>query len=219
LLTGYVDGLIFLGQGHRAELEATLGTEHIPIVMFGRPHLENPTISFVDSDNVGGARRAVEYLASNKHREHIATITGLKGTIVAQDRLEGYKHGLEAVGLEFRESLVAEGDFTRQSGEDCMNELLDRNEDLDAVFAASDLMAVGALHAIQARGLRVPQDIAVMGFDGSPLAESTTPRLTTVRQPFAQMAKELVAGIRKAINGEAHQSVVVDVEIIECEST
>jgi len=219
LLSGYVDGLIFLGQGHRGELEATLGTEHIPIVMLGRPNLNNPTISFVDSDNVGGAQRAVEYLARTRQRKHIATITGLKGTLVAQDRLRGYKQGLKASGLKAGRSLIAEGDFTRESGERCMNELLDRNVTLDAVFAASDLMAAGALRAIQGRGLRVPQDIAVIGFDDSPLAESTTPKLTSVRQPVAQMTRELVAGIRKAINGEVHQSVVVGVEIIERETT
>lgn len=219
LLSGYVDGLIFLGQGHRGDLEANLGSEHIPIVMSGRPQLDNPTISFVDSDNVGGGRMAVEYLARSKHRQHIATITGLGSTFVARDRLIGYKQGLENCGLEVEPSMIAEGDFTRDGGERCMNALLDRHPELDAVFAASDLMASGALRAIQARGLRVPQDIAVVGFDDSPLAEASVPRLTSVRQPIAKMAQELVAGIRRAINGEVHQSVVLGVEIIERETT
>ncbi len=218
LLSGYVDGLIFLGQGHRGELEATLGAEHVPIVMFGRPQVENPTISYVAPDNVGGARLAVEYLACKKQRKHIATITGLSSTLVAADRLEGYKLGLKACGRRFSKALVAEGDFSRAGGARAMNVLLDRGLPIDAVFVANDLMAAGALDAIQARGLRVPQDIAVMGFDNSPLAETTSPKLTSINQPFDQMAHELVAGIERAIKGEVHQSVVFGVDVMERES-
>ena len=103
------------------------------------------------------------------------------------DRLDGYRDALEAAGLPVRKGLVAEGDFFEESGHREMTRLLARRPDIDAVFAASDLMAVGALRALREAGRRVPDDVAVVGFDDAPIASLTLPPLTTIRQPLDRM--------------------------------
>jgi LacI family transcriptional regulator len=134
----------------------------------------------VDVDNQNSAREIVEHLLRLGYRR-IATITGPKNMIAGSDRLEGYLAALRGKGIAPDTNLIVEGDFTEAGGHAAMQRLLPQNP--DAVFAASDVMAMGALRALREANLRVPQDIALVGFDDMPFAARTDPPLTTVRQP------------------------------------
>ncbi|CAM5609284.1 LacI family DNA-binding transcriptional regulator [Streptomyces hirsutus] len=148
-------------------------------------------MTYVDADNVGGARSAVAHLLDSG-RHAVATITGPSGMYVAQCRLRGYREALERAGAECRASWTVEGDFSADSGHRAMAELIERAPEIDGVFAASDTMAAGALGALRAAGRRVPDDVAVIGFDDFPLAQHTDPKLTTVRQPLEEIGRTMV---------------------------
>ncbi|MGQ4419725.1 substrate-binding domain-containing protein, partial [Streptomyces sp. SAS_269] len=161
----------------------------VPTVFGGRPDWSDgdaaPGPVYVDSDNRGGARAAVRHLAG-LGRSRIAHITGALDQTSAVDRLDGYR---DVMG-DADPRLVVESDFTPGGGEHAMRELLDRCPDVDAVFAANDLTALGALRVLRERGLRVPEDVAVIGFDDVlPVAEECDPPLTTVRQDIEEMGR------------------------------
>lgn len=184
---GHVDGVILLSMHGADPLPATLGRSRVPVVSHGRPVSSLP-VPYCDCDNHGGARDAVEHLIG-RGRRRIATIGGPPDMTAAQDRLDGYQAALADAG---RPSLVATGDFTRESGAAAMRLLLARDPGIDAVFAASDLMAIGALGALRSAGRRVPDDVAVAGFDDIGLAKFSDPPLTTVRQPVVEVAACIV---------------------------
>ncbi|KJK32947.1 LacI family transcriptional regulator, partial [Lentzea aerocolonigenes] len=119
-------------------------------------------------------------------RRRVATIAGPQDMPGGLERLQGYREMLAEHGIAYDERLVATGDYSRASGEACMQQLLAGKKKIDAVFVASDLMADGALAAIERAGLRVPDDIAVGGFDDSPAATAVHPPLTTIRQPWSR---------------------------------
>jgi DNA-binding LacI/PurR family transcriptional regulator len=182
----HVDGALLLSLHGDDVLPAQLERAGVPTVLVGRT-VGPPTVPFVDADNRAGAREAVEHLLGLGRRT-IATIAGPSDMCAAIDRLDGYRDALEAAGIPVRKALVAEGDFFEESGERAMRRLLAGRPDLDAVFAASDTMAAGALRALRAAGRHVPGDVAVVGFDDAPLATHTVPTLTTIRQPLDEMA-------------------------------
>ena len=144
--------------------------------------------AYVDNDNVGGARIAAEHLRSSG-RSCIATIAGPADMSAGVDRLAGFKKGL---GRAFRARHVEHGDFSQESGAAAMGRLLDRVPDLDAVFVASDLMALGALAELRRRGRRVPDDVAVVGFDDIAMAALAEPPLTTLRQRTVDQGRLMV---------------------------
>ncbi|MEU2914955.1 LacI family DNA-binding transcriptional regulator [Streptomyces massasporeus] len=187
---GRVDGVLLLSVHAGDRLPDMLAEARLPTVMLGR-RSGDEYVSYVDADNVGGARSAVSHLLA-RGRRAIATITGPQDMYVAQCRLRGYQDALALAGSTYEESLVAEGDFTEDSGRRAMAELLDRHPEIDGVLAASDTTAVGALHALRTAGRRVPEDVAVIGFDDFPLAQRTAPRLTTVRQPLEEMGRAMI---------------------------
>ncbi|MFE6620009.1 LacI family DNA-binding transcriptional regulator [Streptomyces sp. NPDC057740] len=187
---GRVDGVLLLSVHAGDRLPDMLAEARLPTVMLGR-RSGDEYVSYVDADNVGGARSAVSHLLA-RGRRAIATIAGPLDMYVAQCRLRGYQDALALAGLPYEESLVVEGDFTEESGRRAMVELLERHPEIDGVLAASDTTAVGALHALRAAGRRVPQDVAVIGFDDFPLAQRTEPRLTTVRQPLEEMGRAMI---------------------------
>ncbi|MFF5367194.1 LacI family DNA-binding transcriptional regulator [Streptomyces sp. NPDC013187] len=187
---GRVDGVLLLSVHAGDRLPDMLAEARLPTVMLGR-RSGDEYVSYVDADNVGGARSAVSHLLA-RGRRAIATIAGPLDMYVAQCRLRGYQDALALAGLTYEESLVVEGDFTEESGRRAMAELLERHPEIDGVLAASDTTAVGALHALRAAGRRVPQDVAVIGFDDFPLAQRTEPRLTTVRQPLEEMGRAMI---------------------------
>ena len=179
---GHFDGIVVLADHGEHPLAESLPASGIPMTLVGRP--STPTLApFVDADNRSGARNAVEYLI-RQGRRSIATIAGPPNKAVGADRLAGYREALGAAGLA--ELPIAYGDWSQASGVHAMARLLDQRPCLDAVFVASDVMATGALWALQRARRRVPEDVAVIGFDDLALAAHTRPRLTTVRQPIEQ---------------------------------
>jgi DNA-binding LacI/PurR family transcriptional regulator len=187
---GRVDGVLLMSVRAEDRLPDMLADAGIPVVLLGRRSGDEQVTS-VDADNVGGARAAVGHLISGGRRS-IATITGRLDMYVAQCRLRGYQQALAAAGLDSDPSWTVEGDFTEASGRRAMAELLDRHPDVDAVLAASDTMAAGALAVLRAAGRRVPEDVAVIGFDDFELAQHTDPPLTTVRQPLEEIGHTMV---------------------------
>lgn len=181
--SGAIDGAIVVSH-HTSDTFIDRIASVVPVVYGGRPARERERDYYVDVDNVRGAYDATVYLAE-KGRRRIASITGPLDMPAGIDRLRGFRDALAARGLD--EGRVEDGNFTADGGAAAMRRILESGERPDAVFVASDLMARGALAVLAAAGLRVPDDVAVMGFDDSPVAVSVSPRLTTVRQPsFAQ---------------------------------
>jgi DNA-binding LacI/PurR family transcriptional regulator len=216
LRSGHVDGALLASMhGGRPFDLHSLG---IPVVLIGRPLDEadgdGDRISYVDADNVGGAKMAVQYLLKNG-RATVATIAGPPDMAPGVDRLRGYRSAMAEAGLA-DPGLVVFGDFGIVSAEHGTYRLLDRRPKIDAVFVASDLMAAGALRALHRAGRRVPEDVAVIGFEDSPLAQHTDPKLTTVRQPVeamgSRLATELLALIARV--GQEPTQVILDTELV-----
>lgn len=190
LTAGHVDGVILVSLHGDDPLPAELAARHIPLVVVGRPPY-GAVVDYVDADNREGARRATTHLIEGG-RKRIATIAGPRDMVAGIDRLAGYKDALVEAGLRVDDHLIEIGDFTHEGGTTAMESLLAHAPDLDAVFCASDLMAVGALGALLASGRRVPEDVAIVGYDDSPIATTTRPALTSVRQPIEEMGREMV---------------------------
>ncbi|MET9429270.1 LacI family DNA-binding transcriptional regulator [Streptomyces sp. NPDC003036] len=196
---GRVDGVLLVSVHDDEPLPDMLAELEVPTVLSGRRRSDE-SVSYVDSDNVGGARAAVRYLAGSGRRA-IATISGPLDMYGAQCRLRGYQEEMrEAFGREPDPAWTARGDFTEESGRRATHELLERHPGLDAIFAASDVMAAGALQVLRAAGRRVPEDVAVVGFDDSPIAQHTDPRLTTVRQPVEEMGRAMARVLMESID-------------------
>ncbi len=179
-----VDGIIVLSAQITDPLIIRAHRDGLPVVSIGR--CVEPGVSYVDADNVEGGRMATEHLL-RLGRRRVATIAGPQTRAPGIDRLEGYRSALHAWGINLRSEWIVEGDFTEAGGYIAMRRLLPAHP--DAVFVASDLMAVGALKAIREAGLRVPDDIAIVGYDDVELAQFTDPPLTTIRQPIYELGR------------------------------
>lgn len=206
---GHLDGVMMLSMHGPDPLLAALQRMDIPVVAMERP-LGRATAPIVGVDSVSGAQTAVQHLL-DRGRERIATICGPQDMPAGIDRLLGFERALRG---SCRQSAVAAGDFTRQSGERAMQQLLDDDPRLDAVFVASDLMAAGALAVLQREGKRVPEDIAVGGFDDNHIAETSHPKLTTIRQPYSRISAEMVRLLLSMIEGESPAAVIVPTELV-----
>lgn len=182
----HIDGAIVVSH-HRADsLADHLSALDLPCAFVGRPWTSADRVAYVDTDNVAGGRVATEALLERGCRR-IATIAGPADMTVGQDRLEGWRTAMRAASLP--DDAVVHGDFTEEGGESAAAELLARHPDLDGVVVASDLMAAGALKTLAGLGRRVPDDVAVVGYDDLGVAERTTPRLTTIHNPIGDMAE------------------------------
>lgn len=206
LLGGNVDGAIVVshhsGDDFFTSLDATL-----PVVFGGRPfHPEEHSNNFVDVDNAAGAALGTRHLLG-LGRRRIATIAGPANMQAAVDRHTGWAQTVSEAGLAA--DLVAFGDFTMAGGAAAMRALLEREPDIDGVFVASDLMATGAVSVLRNRGLRVPQDVAVVGFDDSSAATSGEIGLTTVHQPSREMGIEMARMLLALLRGEDPERVRV----------
>lgn len=183
---GHVDGAIVVSH-HKADgWTEELAASGLPTVFIGRPWDANLGIHYVDVDSFQGARLAALHLAASG-RTRLGTVTGPLDMTAAADRLAGWHAGLREAGLA--PGPAAHGDFTAAGGARATEELLAHHGGLDGIFAASDLMARGAITAIQASGRSVPGDIAVVGFDDHVSAPGELP-LTTIHQPMVEMAAE-----------------------------
>lgn len=180
LQSGLIDGVIVASMLMDDPLVEALLARRLPFVLIGR-HPTNGRINYVDVDNQNAAREIVAHLLRLGYRR-VATITGPHNMIAGADRREGYLAALRGRGLTPDPALIVEGDFTEAGGYTAMRQLLPYRP--DAVFAASDMMAIGALRALREAGLRVPDDVALAGFDDIPAAARADPPLTTIRQPI-----------------------------------
>lgn len=195
-----LDGVVVLSAPVDDPLIPRLQHDRLPFVVVGR-YLHDNGINYVDTDNVQGARMAVEHL-SRYGRRCIATVSGPLNMSPGQDRLAGYRAALREAGLGVDDRLIVEGDFSQMSGYIGAQKVLRQRP--DAMFVASDLMAAGALRAIREAGLRVPEDIAMVGFDDAQIAAFTDPPLTTVRQPVYQLGVSAIEMLLHLIESEAH---------------
>jgi DNA-binding LacI/PurR family transcriptional regulator len=211
----HVDGVLMLSAHDADTLPRRIQGRGLPIVFAGRPSgLTSP--SYVDVDNAGGARGAVAHLIG-AGRHVVAHISGSQDMIAGRDRLIGYREAFEAAGMAVDETLVEVGDFSESSGVTAMRALLERRPDLDAVFAASDPMALGALRVLREAGRKVPDDVALIGFDDGPMAALAEPPLTTVHQPMEELGREMATMLLEQIGAgsvEAEQ-VVLETRLVE----
>jgi LacI family transcriptional regulator len=203
LLGGNVDGALVVSH-HTGDHSFAQLSGSLPLVFGGRPLDPAESSGYtVDVDNEHGAALGTRHLVTRGARR-IATIAGPQDMPPGVDRLRGWRTELDAAGL--RADLVESGDFTAASGAAATRRLLEREPAIDGLFAANDQMAMGALSVLAESGRRVPDDVAVVGFDDDRYAATTTPSLTTVRQPAAQMGAEMAAKLVKLIAGEAVES-------------
>jgi LacI family transcriptional regulator len=205
---GNVDGALVVSHHEEDHSYVGLG-DALPMVFGGRPL--NPGLAgrhYVDVDNLEAARHATEYLIG-LGRRRIATIAGRQDMPAGVDRLAGWSAALATPGpIEY-------GDFTQASGSAAMERLLDREPDLDGLFAANDQMAAGAMRVLADRGRSVPGDVAVVGFDDDSFAPTFTPPLTTVRQPSMELGASMAQVLMRLIAGdEVPQRTIIPTELI-----
>jgi DNA-binding LacI/PurR family transcriptional regulator len=187
---------------------ADLIDRQLPLVACGVPLGHERRVSYVSTDDRDGARQIVTYLRS-RGRRRIATVTGPMDLPGGVQRLAGYRDAIDG----FEPTLVAHGNYTYASGLAATERLLRQAPDLDAIFVASDLMATGALAALQQAGRRVPEDVAVAGYDDAPIATSAWPQLTTMRIPWQRYADQLTRQLLRRIDGDDPSAVIMPVEL------
>jgi DNA-binding LacI/PurR family transcriptional regulator len=211
---GHVDGVLVLSLHGDDAIPEALQTAGVPTVLSGRPLSGAGDLYYVDADNAGGAGLATEHLVRSG-RNRIATVTGPLDMCAGQDRLRGYRSALRKAGIRRVPSLEAPGGFSISGGFDAMSALLSRHRDIDAVFAASDLMAIGAMRAIELSGRSVGDDVAVMGFDDIPEAANARPALSTVRQPISELGATMVDRLLAIVDGTGgERETVLPVELV-----
>ena len=216
LLRRRVDGMIVLGGSLPVEkLQET--ARQVPLIIFGReiPGLESQCLQLNDFD---GAYRATEHLIAMGHRR-IAHVTGNLSHADAVARREGYLQALRNSQIEPVPELVVEGEYTEQSGLLAMEMLFGRGRTFSAVFAANDESAYGVRLALYRRGIRVPDDVSLVGFDDIPSSAFTTPPLTTVRQPATEIGLAAAQAIIKLMRDEPFELPQISMELIIREST
>ena len=210
-----VDGLIGAFSHDSKDEVLALGKAGFPIVQIDRL-VDDSQIPSVIIDNILSGYEATEYLIKKGHRR-IAHITGALDTNTGIRRAEGYRKALQEYGIEIDEELVMEGDFSQESGYLAMKEILERNKDLTAVFAGNDMMALGAYRAIYAAGLKIPEDISIIGHDDFTLASLVSPALTTMQQPIYKIGKVAASLLIDIIKGKKNKEglIVVNTSLIE----
>ncbi len=212
LASGHVDAAVF-AQPHEGEaLLDLLANSGLPMVVLGRPIGCEDELSWVGVDDEAAAFEAVCYLLA-QGRANVATITGPLATSSGRERLAGYRRALAAAGKG--RAMVAHGDWSPRSARSAAHRLVEHYPDIDGLFVGSDLMALGALGALREAGRRVPDDVAVVGFDDSAAATMAEPPLTTVRQPFERLATEVVRVVTElAAGAEQPQHVLLPTRLI-----
>src|SRR2546421_1203285 len=217
LVGGHVDAVLLLALHESDTLPARLHARGVPMVFGGRPR-QAIDVSFVDVDNHAGGRAATEHLIE-QGRRRIAHIAGPTHVASARDRLQGFRDAMWQAAI--RSDIVEWGELDRDGGEMAMGRLLALGHEVDAVFAASDAMAAGAMWALQVLGRRVPDDVAVIGFDDSPIASATRPRLSSVKQPVEEMGREMARLVLSlaAVRGQPPRQMILSPELAVREST
>jgi LacI family transcriptional regulator len=227
------DSNFFVKRARRHQVEGAIlmGVRDPDLELFAKFKIPAMTVDFepqkeivgqygvVRSDNVSGAEMAVTHLHSLGHRR-IAHIAGFLHTSPGMGRLEGYRGAIERLGLPYRDEYIAEADYKFAGGCKAMRQLLALPEPPDAVFAASDMSAFGAIRAIRDLGLDVPKDVAIVGYDDILFASLSTPTLTTIRQDMGQLGESACSALIELVEGRARElpTLVLPVELIVRES-
>ncbi|GAA3706237.1 hypothetical protein GCM10022224_084660 [Nonomuraea antimicrobica] len=209
-----VDGVVLLPPDRADTLAERLSRTGVPVVLLGKPAIAS-LVPYVDVDNAAGAAAATEHLLA-LGRRRIGMVCGPMDLVTVQDRLAGHRAALQKAGLT--PHLALAGDLTRASGAAATLRLLSDSPSLDAVFAATDQLAIGVLRAARELGRRVPEDLAVVGFDDVDAASATTPGLTTVRVPVADQALALARLLLSRLEGRHTTSVVLPARLVVRES-
>ncbi|GIG40125.1 LacI family DNA-binding transcriptional regulator [Cellulomonas phragmiteti] len=218
LTSGHVDAAVVVLQRESEPLFTELGDLPLPVVFVGRPRAAmDDALTSVDSDNYGGGRLAARALLE-AGRRRVATIAGPSGYAPADERTRGFRDELAA--WDVHPGPVVHGSFSMSSGASAAASVLRRDPAVDGLFAGSDLMALGALRVLAAGGRRVPEDVSVVGFDDTVVAETCDPPLTSVRQPLRELgarAAELVLDVLRD-PGAAPQHVLLPTTLTTRES-
>ncbi|ANB61568.1 LacI family DNA-binding transcriptional regulator [Anoxybacteroides amylolyticum] len=213
-----VDGAIL--QGIRVDdpyLQEVVESD-IPCVLIDIP-IESETVGYVTTDNVLGAKKAVQHLISLGHRQ-IAMMNGYEFAFVSEQRLKGFKEGLLEAGLPVPEHLIANGAFKEERAEEEALRLLTKHPEITAFFCASDLMALGVMKAAKALGKRIPEELAIIGYDDIILASYTNPPLSTIAQNKFAMGYEAAKLLIDMLEGKERSRVrVLETELQIREST
>lgn len=214
-----VGGVVIMGLRMSDPVIEDLPNTNFPTVLVDVP-IQGRRAGYVSTDNIAGGVQAVAHLAELGHKE-IGFINGHGEAWVSRQRLSGYKQGLSNNKLTFKPSLVYEGDFSKESGYQGAQTLIKKNPELSAIFVASDLMAVGALEGLGALGVRVPEDVSIIGFDDQEFVCHTQPALTTVRQDMYGMGREAARLLVQMVEDDSFQPLHTDLksELVAREST
>lgn len=228
LITKQVDGIVFISAGEMSDnLKKTIAS-NVPIVIADRD-IKEINSDIILLDNCAGGYEATQYLIGLGH-QRIGCITGPSPVTPSAQRLEGYKKAMKELNLHIDPSLIISGDFRYQSGEAAMQELLVNQQPPTAVFAFNDMMALGAIRAIYNKGMRIPDDISLIGFDDIPLSCIMSPALTTMAQPIHEMATLVIDLLIERIHYQEmrtrtheeepeYQRIVLKAKLIERDST
>jgi LacI family transcriptional regulator len=209
LLRGTTDGAILVMPSESAEELGDLEAQGFPFVVVDAPMPLPERVPVVSATHWSGARAATEHLLELGHRR-IAIVEGREGWVATEDRANGYRAALAGAGVLPSSSLVESGEFEIDGGYRAGCRLLDRDERPTAIFALNDNMAIGVLRAAVERGLEVPRDLSVVGFDDSGLAEVVTPGLTTVRQPLEEMGRMAVSLLSRLVDGQRVETLRIE---------
>lgn len=215
LLARQVERIIFIASGSQSEHLRLLINERIPVVVADR-EMPDLDVDLVLVDNSRGGYEATKYLLELGHRR-IGCITGPSDITPSAERINAYRQALSEFNVPFEENLVVRGDFQFEGGKRAMSQLLALPKVPSAVFICNDVMAIGAMGSIRSAGLRIPEDISIVGFDDIDQASATWPPLTTVAQPIEQMARiatELL--IRRLIGsvGPERERIVLEASLV-----
>lgn len=200
LMEKRIDGLILVSSGSDEELNQLLNDEGIPKVLVDR-EVPGLIADFIEADHEQGGYLATKYLIDLGHR-NIACVAGPQNLLLSSDRVHGYRRALQEAGIPLRDEFLTYSDFTSEGGFNAMQQLLALPQRPSAIFLSNDLMAIGGLCAAQQAGVRIPEQLSIMGYDDIALASFSTPRLTTIAQPKYEIgvltAQVMVARIRNA---------------------
>lgn len=219
LLQRRVDGLLITPVQDRSDDIKALIERKVPFVIVGR-HFEELEVDEIHSDEVKGGYLATRHLIE-RGRKNILVITGYLFKSAAYMRLEGYKKALKEYGIPFREELIIEPDIDIESGYQAMREAIEKGLEFDAVFCYNDLLAFGAMKALKERGYRIPEDVAVVGYDDIVYSSFVCPSLTTVRIKKFEMGYEAFRMLLQRLKGrrKKRKRVILDVELVVRESS
>ena len=217
LLKGKIDALAVLSWHASTTNIAKNLDPKIPTIVVG-DFGKSINSSHVDVDNVKGGVLATEHLIASGCK-NILTLTGDLKLQSGRDRLEGYKKALTGAGYKVSEEMILQGDYTSLTARELTNKVLKKKIKFDGIFAANDLSAISAMEVLQENGFNIPKEIKIVGFDDSPIASSSSPSITTIRQPIRELGAEVALSLLAILDGEEVADKLLDVELIVREST